>query len=190
MNTDVSISRSLSQNHRVIQVGRDIRTSLIQPPAQSRAALGSDKVAQGFIRFSVESFEGRMLHNLSRSLLQCLISLLWRSFSLYPVWIPLVSTYICFLSFSCCATLRGSGLHLLEHLPMGGRLIFCCWVFPKPFLFQAEQAHFPKPFLMEHCSNPSHPGAISWTRSTLLMSFLYWGPKPDAVSRCGFASAE
>lgn len=27
------------------------------------------------------------------------------------------------------------------------------------FFFQAEQAHFPKPLLMEHCSNPSHSGS-------------------------------
>jgi len=48
-------------HHRIAQAGRDLRRSLLRPPAHSRSALRSDWAAQGIIQSSLEIVQGRRL---------------------------------------------------------------------------------------------------------------------------------
>ena len=82
----------------MIQVGRDLRRSLVQRPAQSRPLLRSDQVAED--RFLKTSKDWERLHNLSR---QPAPPPDWphdEKFSLYPVWDSLVSAhaFVCHLT--------------------------------------------------------------------------------------------
>lgn len=46
------------QGHSIIQVGRDLRRSLVQPPAKARSALRLEHVAQGFFQVDPEILQG------------------------------------------------------------------------------------------------------------------------------------
>lgn len=60
-----SLKQVLTQNHRVIQTERDIRRSVVHPPAQS-------KVRPGCLQLSGGSWQGWRHHSHSINLLHCL----------------------------------------------------------------------------------------------------------------------
>lgn len=54
------------QDHRLIQVGKDLRRSLVQPPVHRRVSCQARPGCSGFHLVKVENLQGHRLHNISR----------------------------------------------------------------------------------------------------------------------------
>lgn len=95
-----------SENRKEVQGGRDLRRSLVKPPAQSRV---SCEMGLGCSRlYAVPSCKPLRMEAeqpLCATYSTAWISSWWKSFSLYLVWISLVPTYAHCVSSSCHALL-------------------------------------------------------------------------------------
>lgn len=151
-----------SEDHMVIQGGRDLRRSLAQPPAQAGSAVSSDQVVQGFVEAGIENLK-HIEHAASLGhLCCCLIVLIGKKF------LPIFS--LNFLSVSLCPLplILPSYTFVKSSTPASWQHLVGTPVPPKISLSQDDQAMVLWPLLTGQELHPDHPGGPRKTRKSLV----------------------